>query len=186
MKTNPSSKSGLFHPRVLLALAFCAAGVLLTMFSFANVPSSGTSASSNSASLAGPTTNLSNGITFEHANLVDPERLVGEPDIYFDHAGGIYVSGPWGTPTQTSWFWKSDDNGINWHTIGVVPQKSNGQNGGGDTDFAIANNNDVWATDLQSTACMSQFRSTDAGKTFLTGEGCFPLDDRQWLGVYDP
>ena len=42
------------------------------------------------------------------------------------HVGGIYTSGPWGTPTQTSWFWKSDDNGINWHTIGIVPQKSNG------------------------------------------------------------
>lgn len=134
---------------------------------------------------AGPTTNLSNGITFEHANLVDPFRLVGEPDIYFDHAGGIYVSGPWGTPTQTSWFWKSDDNGTNWHTI-ILPQKSNTQNGGGDTDITIANNNDVFASDLQSTACFSQFRSFDAGKTFLTGEGCFPGDDRQWLGVFDP
>src|ERR1043166_2223956 len=179
MKKNPLSQSGLFDPRVLLAFALCSAGVLLAMFSF-------TAVTARAPAPQAPSTNLSNGITFEHANLTDPERLVGEPDIYIDHAGGIYVSGPWGTPTQTSWFWKSDDKGTNWHTIGVVPQKSNGQNGGGDTDLAIANNNDVWATDLQSTACMSQFRSTDAGKTFLTGEGCFPLDDRQWLGVYDP
>ena len=154
------------------------------MFSFAGKPNAKATAFSP-ASLDSPTTNFSNGITFEHANLTDPFRLVGEPDIYIDHAGGIYVSGPWGTPTQTSWFWKSDDKGTNWHTI-ILPQKSNTQNGGGDTDLTIANNNDVFASDLQSTACLSEFRSFDAGKTFLTGEGCFPGDDRQWLGVYDP
>src|SRR5437867_7465833 len=42
MRKNPSSESGLFNPRVLIALSFCSLGVLLAMFSFAATPSSGT------------------------------------------------------------------------------------------------------------------------------------------------
>ena len=42
MRKNPSSESGLFNPRVLIALSFCSVGVLLAMFSFAATPSSGT------------------------------------------------------------------------------------------------------------------------------------------------
>jgi hypothetical protein len=185
MKKNPSSLTA----RAILGTLFLILGVGLVVLAININPltlhGKTTLKSASTISPDGPTTNLSNGITFEHANLVDPFRLVGEPDIYIDHAGGVYVSGPWGTPTQTSWFWKSDDKGTNWHTI-ILPQKSNVQNGGGDTDITIANNNDVFGSDLQSTACLSEFRSFDAGKTFLTGEGCFPGDDRQWLGVFDP
>src|SRR5438128_6713562 len=42
MRKNPSSESGLFNPRVLIALSFCSVGVLLAMYSFAATPSSGT------------------------------------------------------------------------------------------------------------------------------------------------
>ena len=117
----------------------------------------------------------------------DPVVILGEPDIAFDNKGGIYVSGPGGSPTQTSWFWKSDDKGIQWHSVGCVPiAKPNCQNGGGDTEIAIARNNDVFASDLQTLQCNSTFRSMDEGKTFDPGEGCFPETDRQWMGVYDP
>src|SRR5206468_4383086 len=131
-------------------------------------------------------TNLSNGITFDHAILSDPVRMISEPDIVIDNAGGIYVSGPWGTPTQTSWFWKSDDKGVNWHSVGVLPEKSNGQNGGGDTEITTDKQRDVFTSDLQTLICNSVQRSLDEGKTFTTGEGCFPDTDRQWMGVYDP
>jgi len=47
---------------------------------------------------------LSNGITFDHATLNDATRMVGEPDVVFDHKGGGYVSGPGGSTTQASWF----------------------------------------------------------------------------------
>src|SRR5207247_1525625 len=83
------------------------------------------------------------------------------------------VSGPGGSPTQTSWFWKSDDKGIQWHSVGCIPiGKPNCQNGGGDTEIAIARNNDVFASDLQTLQCNSTFRSYDEGKTFDPGEGC--------------
>jgi uncharacterized repeat protein (TIGR01451 family) len=127
----------------------------------------------------------SHGITFDHANWNDPIRMVGEPDVVIDNHGGVYVSGPGGSTTQASWFWKSEDKGIQWHLIGC-PIKSNCQNGGGDTEITIANNRDVFASDLQTLQCNSTFRSYDEGKTFTPGQGCFPETDRQWMGVYDP
>jgi acetyl esterase len=208
-----ASQSGLFHPRVLVAFALCSAGALLAMLSFAGMPAGETKNSSarsagdllfakhaghSSANVKaavttppaaplGPTTNLSNGITFDHAMLNDPVVILGEPDISIDNKGGIYVSGPGGSPTQTSWFWKSDDKGIQWHSVGCVPiGKPNCQNGGGDTEITLARNNDVFASDLQTLQCNSTFRSYDEGKTFDPGEGCFPETDRQWMGVYDP
>jgi uncharacterized repeat protein (TIGR01451 family) len=125
------------------------------------------------------------GITFDHANLNDPIRMVGEPDIVIDNHGGNYVSGPGGSTTQASWFWKSEDDGVQWHLVGC-PAKSNCQNGGGDTEITIAKNRDVFASDLQTLQCNSTFRSYDEGKTFIPGEGCFPETDRQWMGIYDP
>jgi hypothetical protein len=99
----------------------------------------------------------------------------------------MYVSGPGGSPTQTSWFWKSDDKGLQWHSVGCIPiGKPNCQNGGGDTEITLARNNDVFASDLQTLQCNSTFRSYDQGKTFDPGEGCFPETDRQWMAVYDP
>src|SRR5438067_11583295 len=42
MRKNPASESGLFNPRVLIALSLCSVGALLAMFSFASTPPSGT------------------------------------------------------------------------------------------------------------------------------------------------
>jgi len=180
-----ASQSGLFNPRILLAFALCAVGASLAMFSVAGKPNAKTTATT-STSLASPTTNFSNGITFDHATWNDPIRMVGEPDIEIDNHNGIYVSGPGGSTTQTSWFWKSEDNGLQWHIVGVVSAKSNGQNGGGDTEITLARNRDVFAADLQTLQCNSTFRSFDEGKTFTPGEGCFPETDREWMGIYDP
>ncbi len=190
MQKNPFSQSGVFNPRILLAVALCSVGLLLGMFGFVGSLSSGTKAkaflpSRVSPASGGPTTNLSNGITFDHATWNDPIRMVGEPDIVIDHNDGIYVSGPGGSTTQSSWFWKSTDKGLQWHLIGC-PLKSNCQNGGGDTEITVARNNDVFASDLQTLTCNSALRSYDQGATWLTSEGCFPGTDRQWMGNYDP
>ena len=155
-----ASQSGIFNPRVLLAFTLCSVGVLLAMFSFTAV---------TAPAPLGPTTNLSNGITFDHAIWNDPIRMVGEPDVEIDNHGGIYVSGPGGSTTQTSWFWKSEDKGLQWHIVGC-PDKSNCQNGGGDTEITLARNRDVFGSDLQTLACNSAIRSLDEGKTFTTSE----------------
>jgi hypothetical protein len=42
MKRNPTSKDGIFNPRVLVAFGLCSLGALLAMFSVASTPSSGT------------------------------------------------------------------------------------------------------------------------------------------------
>jgi hypothetical protein len=183
-------QSGIFNPRALFALVLCLLGLLLAMFGFTSTVSSGTKAKAGVAprlpsAFGGPSTNLSNGITFDHATWNDPIRMVGEPDIVIDHNGGIYISGPGGSTTQSSWFWKSTDKGLQWHLIGC-PLKSNCQNGGGDTEITIARNNDVFASDLQTLTCNSALRSYDQGATWLTSEGCFPGTDRQWMGNYDP
>jgi hypothetical protein len=194
MKKRTPSQSGLFNPRVLFAFALCSVGVLLAMFSLAGKPDA-IATEFSPVSIDSPTTNFSNGITFDHANLNDPVRMVGEPDIAIDNHGGTYVSGPGGSTTQSSWFWKSTDNGIQWHLIGC-PDKSNCQNGGGDTEIEIAHANpsdpsfagsrDVFAADAQTLQCNSTFRSFDEGQTFTPGEGCFPETDREWLGIFDP
>ena len=49
MRKNPAPESGLFNPRILLAIALCSAGALLGVLSFAATPPSGT------LSLATPT-----------------------------------------------------------------------------------------------------------------------------------
>jgi len=196
MNKKNTSESGLFRLRILTSVTLCFASLLLAMLSFAGpagkqrsrfaVSATGQSAAPAApASMAGPTTNLSNGITFEHSTWNDPIRMVGEPDIVIDHDDGIYVSGPGGSTTQASWFWKSTDKSLQWHLIGC-PLKSNCQNGGGDTEITVANNNDVFASDLQTLTCNSALHSYDEGATWMTGEGCFPGTDRQWMGNYDP
>ena len=135
---------------------------------------------------AAPSTGGSHGITFDHATIVDPFHLVGEPDITIDHAGGIYTSGPFGTSTQASYFWKSSDGGVQWHPVGVLPaEKQNSPaGGGGDTEMTTDVHNNVYASDLQSLVCNATFRSTDQGATFTPSEGCSPSTDRQWMDTY--
>jgi hypothetical protein len=159
---------------VLAVVALALVGVVMSVF-----------AGTGQAVQQGPSTSLSNGITFEHSTIVDPFRVIGEPDIAIDNKGGIYSSGPGGTPTQHSFFWKSDDGGYQWHGVGVIPEfKGNGQNGGGDTEIAIDKNNNVYTSDLQTLTCNSVMVSNDEGKTFKTSEGCAPGTDRQWMGTY--
>jgi hypothetical protein len=69
--------------------------------------------------VAGPGT-----ITFDHATIVEPVRLVGEPDIAIDSQGNLFGSGPGSSPTQSSHFWKSADSGTQWHYVGIIPRRS--------------------------------------------------------------
>ena len=127
-------------------------------------------------------------ITFDHPQILDPVRLVGEPDIAIDSYGNLYASGPGSSPTQSSHFWKSEDHGVNWHYVGIIPEeKSNGGLGGGDTELMIDAHGTVWGMDQEGLACNAHFRSTDGGRTWSYSQGCLTNTDRPWMDTYtDP
>src|SRR4051812_8442622 len=50
--------------------------------------------------------------------VVDPVRGAGEPIILVDKHGAPWISGPAGTSTQTSWFWRSRDAGQTFQLFG--------------------------------------------------------------------
>ncbi|MFN2545666.1 MAG: hypothetical protein ABR600_14005 [Actinomycetota bacterium] len=132
-----------------------------------------------------PGTALSGGITFDHASIVDPVRLDGEPDIAIAPDGSIYVSGPGSSAQQRSDFWKSEDGGVHWHNIGVVPDmKDNGGLGGGDTELAVDSKGGVWGMDQEGLVCNAMFHSADGGKNFSYSQGCEPGTDRPWMFTY--
>jgi hypothetical protein len=133
--------------------------------------------------VAGPGT-----ITFDHATIVEPVRLVGEPDIAIDSQGNLFGSGPGSSPTQSSHFWKSEDSGTQWHYVGIIPEeKSNGGLGGGDTELQIDKHDTLWGMDQEGLACNAHFHSTDGGKTWLYSQGCVLGTDRPWMATYsDP
>src|SRR5437764_15133353 len=54
MKKKPASKSAFFTPRVLISLAFCATGVLLTLLAFALYPGGNAFARQDQSSLQAP------------------------------------------------------------------------------------------------------------------------------------
>ncbi|MEA2460045.1 MAG: repeat-like domain, partial [Actinomycetota bacterium] len=142
---------------------------------------------SSVTAVASPRTVTDGGLTFEHSNIVDPFRLISEPNIAVDSKGAVYTSGPGGSAAQSSTFWKSDDNGIQYHPIGIAGEaKQNSVLGGGDTEYALAKDDTVYASDQEFLLCNATFRSKDGGNTFGTGEACLPGTDRPWMGVYDP
>lgn len=126
-------------------------------------------------------------LTFDHANIVDPFRLISEPNLAIDSTGAVYTSGPGGSASQQSSFWKSDDNGIQYHPVGIAGDlKQNSVLGGGDTEYALASDDTLYAADQEFLLCNATFRSDDRAKTFTTGETCLPGTDRPWMAVYDP
>jgi hypothetical protein len=139
-------------------------------------------AEGDQAAAPGPSTNLSNGITFDHASIVDPVRLDGEPDIAISGDGRIYASAPGSSAQQRSDFWVSEDGGVQWHNIGIVPDlKDNGGAGGGDTELYVDDKGVIWGMDQEGLACNALFRSDDGGKSFSYSQGCVPGTDRPWM-----
>src|SRR3954452_13541609 len=50
--------------------------------------------------------------------IVDPIRGAGEPDIVVDNGGNALITGPGGSGSQTSWFWRSRDGGLTYPLLG--------------------------------------------------------------------
>ena len=94
MRTNPDSQSGLFNPRILLALVLSSVGVFLAMFSFA--------ANETADSFANAAATIIPGF---HAPVTMPGSSGGsEPSLALNKNGIRYVS--WQVPGE---FAKSAD-----------------------------------------------------------------------------
>src|SRR4051794_1371730 len=176
MNIRPRRESGRFKPKgaaLVLALGLASAGAFFAVFMH------GAEAVSASQ-VAGASS-----ITFDHPQILDPVRLVGEPDIAIDSRGNLYASGPGSSPTQSSHFWKSEDHGVNWHYVGIIPEeKSNGGAGGGDTELMVDAHDTVWGMDQEGLACNAQMRSTDGGHSWSYSQGCVAGTDRPWMDTY--
>lgn len=86
--------------------------------------------------------------------IVDPIRGVGEPDIVVDNNNNALISGPGGSSTATSFFWRSRDGGLTYPLLGpsgghwICPAS-----GGGDSLGVIDRaTNDLYLTDQESLA----------------------------------
>ena len=88
--------------------------------------------------------------------VVDPIRAAGEPDIAVDNNNNALITGPGGSGTQTSWFWRTRDGGLTYPLLGpsgghyICPAS-----GGGDslvvTDRAT---NNLYLTDQEAWASL--------------------------------
>ena len=112
-----------------------------------------------------PTASGENQFNVGIPTIVDPIRGAGEPDIAVDNGGNALITGPGGSGSQTSWFWKSRDGGRTYPLLGpsgghmVCPAS-----GGGDslvvTDRAT---NTLYLTDQEALA--------DVGSAVLAPDG---------------
>ncbi|HEV3124973.1 MAG TPA: hypothetical protein VG266_10395 [Candidatus Dormibacteraeota bacterium] len=50
--------------------------------------------------------------------MVDPIRGGGEPDISAGQKGNTLITAPGGSGAQTSWFWRTRDDGLSYQTLG--------------------------------------------------------------------
>ena len=92
--------------------------------------------------------------------VVDPVRGAGEPLITVDNHGGPWISGPAGTSTQTSWFWRSRDEGQTYQLFG--PPGGHwvcAHSGGGDSLLAYDRLSDqMYLTDQEALASLATGR----------------------------
>jgi hypothetical protein len=95
--------------------------------------------------------------------VVDPIRGVGEPDMIVDNRNNAVITGPGGSGTQTSFFWRSRDGGLSYPLLGpsqghwVCPAS-----GGGDSLVVQdRKTGDIYLTDQEALA--------DIGSAKLSG-----------------
>jgi hypothetical protein len=121
--------------------------------------------------------------------VVDPVRGVGEPDVIVDNHNNALITGPGGSSTQTSFFWKSHDGGLTYSLLGpsqghwVCPAS-----GGGDS-LAVYDrtNGDTYLTDQEGLADIGSAKID--GATGATTSGCATAPgltaDRPFEGILD-
>jgi len=174
MRTNPSSQSGIFNPRIFLAFGLCSVGALLAMLSFAGMINSDVNA---------PVTVVPG----FHAQIQVPGSSGGSESYV-----GIGFLGPRTGNRLQAWQGATRFNispdGVNWNfATGQVP----GTAGGGDVSSAVDAFGAYYimefctATQGELQACLH--KSTDGGTTWTTttiaNVAPNPID-RPWVDVY--
>jgi hypothetical protein len=121
--------------------------------------------------------------------VVDPVRGVGEPDIVVDNRNDALITGPGGSGTQTSFFWRSRDGGLTYSLLGpsqghwVCPAS-----GGGDSlGVYDRKTNDMYLTDQEALADIGSAKVD--GATGAVSSQCATAPaagaDRPFEGVLD-
>ncbi len=94
-------------------------------------------------------------------------------DVRVASDGATYTSFPFGFSTTQSFLYSSRDHGNSYQltpgNVGVGKPAT--CVGGGDTDLYVDPGNAIYFSDLQGLTNISQSRSTDGGKTFVTTAG---------------
>jgi hypothetical protein len=132
-------------------------------------------------------------IEFIRHNVVDVQRLAGEPAMRIDSKNNVYVTGPIGTQYATSFLWKSEDKGHSFDLLRAFPplQRPMPSGGSGDAEVVVVPHKKgqtddpiVWS-DMVSLASLANAASFDGGNTFpqdfWNNAADTPGADRQWL-----
>src|SRR5712692_6044232 len=201
MRKNPSSTSGLFNPRILLAFAFCLAGAWLAMLTFAQQ--------------AGRTAIKKRGFTFSAPRALTHPPIPAtpgvflkdqdvEPEIKVDIFGNVYITAIHGVPGGVD-LWKSTDKGGAFVYLGepdgaqdqcnvAGTQPCIGGAGGGDDSLDLSSGGYLYLASLYL-ANTTMSVSMDGGTggvapgqawTVNPASAGIPVNDRQWIAAYGP
>src|ERR1041385_176014 len=168
MKKNSSSQSGLFIPRLFVALTLCWVGVLLAAASFAT-----SKPKPAPIAFGHPIISGIGGVGFEQGLRVDPSN-----------PNRLYTSAPGSESSDTSWIWRSLDGGktFKW-VVGALALEGKVTTcfGGGDSETGVDSAGHLYFADL-TLANFSTSRSDDRGATFTCSNTGVPdaVVDRQW------
>ncbi|MDX6286997.1 MAG: hypothetical protein QOG53_2482 [Frankiales bacterium] len=146
--------------------------------------------SGTAAITAGAASSAQGGFAVGVPTVVDPVRGAGEPIITLDKHGSPWISGPSGTSTQTSWFWRSRDRGESYQLYGpsgghwVCPHT-----GGGDSLLAYDKLSDqMYVADQEALASIATGRYDLA--TGNLSSACLATPamtaDRPFFGILHP
>jgi len=121
--------------------------------------------------------------------VVDPIRGVGEPDLVVDNNNDALITGPGGSGTQTSFFWRSRDGGLTYPLLG--PSQGHwicAESGGGDSlGVYDRKTGDMYLTDQEALADIGSAKIDGASGQVSNKCASAPAAgaDRPFEGVLD-
>jgi hypothetical protein len=189
MRKDPTSISGLFSLRLLVAFSLCSVAASLALLSFAATPPqphTGTSTITTSApSAAAPPNAATAALVFGPSTIADFQRVEGEPLNYIEKDGHYWISGPFGTTAQQSWIQRSIDNGDQFNLVSTTGLRPDAPPGGADTDLTTDDQGNAYFVDLEALTNLGCSVSNDNGNTWRKNPECMqvPAVDRQWFAT---